>query len=532
MRHAALVAELEACVGDNAVRVVLLTAPRGSGVSSSLSSFAEEVRGWGHRADVVDAERVGVQPGGSVDALLRARLGLGAGLRGNQLLEALDTASPGLEPLAREFLAFAMGHSRDDFQTARLDPKSRWEGALAEVGRWLAAGGGTWAWVIDDAVAVDEESLLLVERLARGAATPGLVVLTVRDDERPIFEPRLKAIRASGRLKELALAPMTAEALAQSFPSTAGASRGVLLTARLLQLSGREGGAPVTTEALVRDLVAQLPTPQKTLLSLLAVVGGRLPVSALEAILGSPQQDVVQALESRLLVRRGATQRCAGADEAWLHFPSLAPLPEDTVSRQWVAAVGSWAERQLCGETRNDALRAVALPQSIRAAEAVKDATRASLAWELSARSGGGAFALRRAELGAQGVRRLVLLRLLAEEELFRGEVQKAVATALSGSRLSVTPPASIPAPWLEATLRGVTDELERWDRLTVEEAQLALELTRAEAISQLGQATETRRAFDARGGAAAEAEAFGDHRRALAAHGAHLGVVRRRDPR
>ena len=140
----------------------------------------------------------------------------------------------------------------------------------------------------------------------------------------------------------------------------------------------------------------------------------------------------------------------------------------------------------------------MALPQSIRAAETAKDATRASLAWELSARNGGGAFALRRAELGAHGVRRLVLLRLLAEEELFRGEVQKSAATALAASRLPLTAPASIPAPWLEATLRGVTDELERWDRLTVEEAQVALELARAEAIAQLGQAAETRRAFDA----------------------------------
>src|SRR4051794_26868802 len=108
MRHAALVAELEACIGDNAVRVVLLTASRGSGLSAALSSFGEEVRSWGHRADVIDAERVGAQPGGAVDALLRARLNIGPGIRGNALLEALDTNSPGLEPLAREFLAFAM----------------------------------------------------------------------------------------------------------------------------------------------------------------------------------------------------------------------------------------------------------------------------------------------------------------------------------------------------------------------------------------------------------------------------------------
>lgn len=497
MRHAALVAELEACAGDNAVRVVLFTASRGSGVSSALSSFAEEVRGWGHRADVVDAERVGVQPGGAVDALLRARMGLSPAVRGHQLLEALDSAAPDREPLAREFLAFAMGFSRDDFQTARLDPKSRWEGALAEAGRWLAAAGGTWAWVIDDALAVDDESLLLVERLVRSAATPGLVVLAVRDDEKQLFEPRLKAIRASGRLKELALPSLTSEALALAFPTTAGAARGVVLTAKLLQVHGREGGLPTTTEALVREVIAHLPAPQQAVLALLGATGGRLPVAAIDAALGAPQHEVVEALEAQLLLRRGPTQRNAGAEEAWLRFPSLAPPAADGATRAWIVAVGAWAERQLWGETRTDSLRAVALPQVIRAAEANKEQTRASLAWELSARSGGGAFALRAAEGGAQGVRRLVLLRLLAEDELFRGEVQKAAATALSGSRLAPSAAVPIPPTWFEATLHGVTDELERWDQLSNEDAQIALELTRAEAISQLGQAAETRRAFE-----------------------------------
>ena len=497
MRHAALVAELEACIGDNAVRVVLLTGSRGSGVSTALASFAEEVRGWGHRADVIAAERVGVQPGGGVDALLRARLGIGPLFRGHTLLEALDTAAPGLEPLAREFLAFAMGFSRDDFQTARLDPKSRWEGALAEVGRWLAARSGTWAWVIDDAVAADEESLLLVERLARGVQTPGLVVLTVRDDERQLFEPRLRAIRASGKLRELVLPTLPAEELALAFPSTASSARGVALTAKLLQLHGREGGPATTTEALVRELVAALPSAQKQLLAALSIAGGRLPVAALDAALGSPQQAHVDALEAKLLLRRGPTQRCAGEDEAWLRFAALAPRADEAATRQWIAAIGAWGERQLWGEGRNDALRGVALPQIIRAAEAVKDTTRASLAWELAARAGGGTFAWRKAESLANGVRRLVLARLLAEEELFRGEVQKAATTAQASARLSPAAGPPIPDAWHEATMGRVTDELERWDRITLEEAQIALELTRAEAVSQLGQAAEPRRAFE-----------------------------------
>lgn len=498
MRHAALVSELEACIGDNAVRVVLLTGSRGSGVSAELSSFAEEVRGWGHRADVVEAERVGVQPGGAVDALMRARLNIAPGVRGSALLEALDSASPGLEPLAREFLCFAMGYSRADFSTARLDVKSRWEGALAEVGRWLAARPGTWAWVIDDALSVDEETLLLVERLARGALTPGLVVLTLFDDEKQLVEPRLKAIRASGRLRELQLPSLSNEALVQAFPTTAAAARGVLLTARLLQLNGREGGAPTTLEGLVRELVAALPEPQKNVLALLGVAGSRLPLSAVETVLGGPQTAAIDALASKLLLRRGPTLRCEGAEEVWLRFPAFPPQVDDATSRQWLTAVGTWAEKLLWGESRNDSMRALSIPHVIRAAEAANDSVRASLAWELSARHGGGPYAWRKAEAGAQGVRRQVLTRLLAEEESFRGDVQKAAVSALTGTRLAFASNGALPPTWRELNLENVSDELERWDRLTPEEAQLALELVRAESSSQLAQATETRRAFEA----------------------------------
>ena len=76
----------------------------------------------------------------------------------------------------------------------------------AEVARWLSDTPGTWAWVLDDAMRADDESLLLVERLARGAQTPGLVVLAVRDDERQGFEARFKAIRSTGKVRELMLA--------------------------------------------------------------------------------------------------------------------------------------------------------------------------------------------------------------------------------------------------------------------------------------------------------------------------------------
>jgi tetratricopeptide (TPR) repeat protein len=497
VRHAALISELEACVGDNGVRVVVFTGPRGGGMSATLQAFAEEIRGRGHRADVIDCERVGVQPGGVVDALLRSRLGLDVATAGQSLLAALDTALPDLDGLAREFLAFAMGLSRDDFQTARLDARSRWEGTLAEVGRWLASSSsGTWAWIFDDAVSADAESLRLVEQLAQGATSPGLVVLAVRDDERALLEPHLRLLRSSGRLRELTLPAFTADELKASFPGSASAARGVVLTARLLQLAGREGGGPTTAEAVVRSLVPQLPDSELTVLSVLSVCGGRLPLSALDAVLGAPQLEVVRGLEARLLVHRGPTLRCEGQDEVWLRFPSLQLELAPAQSRAWLKAIGAWAE-QVLFSGKSPGLRHLAIPQAIRAAEAAGDSLRVSLAWELSARLGGGSFALRKAEAAASGVRRLVLGRMLAEDEAFRGEVQRSISTAQTVSRQSAIGVTTVPAAWLEVITRETPDELERWDRLTSDEATTALELVRAEALSQLGQPTESRRAFE-----------------------------------
>ncbi len=364
-RHAALVSELESTVGDNAVRVVVLHAPRGSGVSHVLRAFVEEVRGWGHRAEFTDAEVVGVQPGGGLDALLRARLQLSAGASSDEVLAAIDRHE-GVEPLAREFLASALGVSRDDFETARLDARSRWEGALSEAGRWLGQGEGAFAWVIDEAMALDAESLGLVHWLAQSARFPGLVVLSLRDEERTVFEARVKSLRMSGRFREIALPPADAETLEASFSRTGRLARGLPLTARLLQLVSREFVLPVTLETALRELHATLNDNERSVLACLQSAGGRLPVEALEAVLGGSQQGPLAELERRLLVRRGATARNSGGEEVWLRFPASVPPVEPARPRAWVNALRLWAEEKLKAGPR-PAYQAMLLPFIIRA---------------------------------------------------------------------------------------------------------------------------------------------------------------------
>ncbi|MGV3619502.1 MAG: hypothetical protein ACO1OB_01725 [Archangium sp.] len=294
-------------------------------MTQTLRSFVEEVRGWGHRAELTDAERVGIQSGGGVDQLLRARLRLDAATHGESLLQSLDERSPDLEPLAREFLASCMGVTRSDFQVARLDVRSRWEGAVAEAGRWLGRGSGAFAWVIDDALSLDAESLALVSWLAQSADFPGLVVLAVRDDERGVFETRLKTLRSTGRLNELQLPALDSEALQAAFPSTARAARGSPLVAALLEASGSETSQAVSLEAAVRLAQQKLTTSELDLLSLLAANGGRLPLEAAGSVLEGEVGETASALQRRLLVHGGPTSRCFGAHEVWLRFPAQAP---------------------------------------------------------------------------------------------------------------------------------------------------------------------------------------------------------------
>lgn len=495
-RHAVLVSELESSIGDNAVRVVVFSAPRGAGMSHVLEAFVEEVRGWGHRAELTDAERVGIQAGGGVDHLLRARLGVEPAMRGEALLQRLDDRSPDLEPLAREFLASCMGLTRPDFQIARLDVRSRWEGAMAEVGRWLSRGTGAFAWAIDDALSLDTESLELVTWLAQSAEFPGLVVLAVRDDERGVFETRLKTLRSTGRIGDFQLAPLDAEAMVAAFPMAARAAKGNPLVARLLTASSSETTHGTSLDAATRIAQQKVTSAQLDLLGLLAVGGGRLPLAAAEFVLGETALDDVRSLQRRSLVRSGATSRCFGAEEVWLRFPTQSVEPSPERAKLWLASLGEWAERQLLSADCGPAQRAFVLPMLIRSAESSGDTARQSLAWELSSRAASSAFGLRRAETLSTGVRRLVLARMHSEDELFRGEAAQAVKTAQTVFRPGVT--SSGPSSWNAVVLRDVSDELERWDLISTEEANLALELARAEALSHLGQASDTQRAFEA----------------------------------
>ena len=165
-------------------------------------------------------------------------------------------------------------------------------------------------------------------------------------------------------------------------------------------------------------------------------------------------------------------------------------------SARWLASLGVWAEHEL----KQDAVRpervGLVLPLLVQAAQAAGDAHRASLALELRHRVEQSLESLSKALEGARGPRRLVLARRVVEERTFRAEVNEAVADAAAALRAIPPGATALPAGWGGLLLRGVEDELERWDLLSLDEATAGIELARAEALAQLGRSAETTRAF------------------------------------
>src|SRR5207253_575741 len=104
---------------------------------------------------------------------------------------------------------------------------------------------------------------------------------------------------------------------------------------------------------------------------------------------------------------------------------------------------------------------------------------------------------LEQAVRNATGVRRLVLLRRIAEVKLFLGQPDAAIAVVVSAGRVVPVQPEPLPASaagWvLGGQQRGVLD---RWEALTVEEAVAALDVVRAESISYLVKKEETQKSF------------------------------------
>ncbi|PZR05989.1 MAG: hypothetical protein DI536_31510 [Archangium gephyra] len=495
------------------VQRVLLSAPEGLGRSHLLSSLT-------------DAIRISPSRGRLTGELLRAFVGHGgddeATFKTIRSAPQLSTLDAERAEVAAELLASLVGVRRHDFRTARLDEDSRREGAFLELARWVsdrARDGLTLA--IDDAHLVDDEGASFLEFLSQREEPLPLVLLVSHDSDATRFSAAFRARRAAwlqgGRWQQLELpTPPRAQVVAMLEAAGAAPERANALATLAHDNPGLALGLHQVTRELATLDVSSLPKTHDGLrlhrvkalgdevlhaCATLSVLGGLAPSGALFAVSPSLPDTLFAAVAPGLVERRheGALELLQLVDPRMA--PSLAMVLPGPQSLGIRLAAGAWAVRTL------EVLPAMHFARFadllVPLASPALDGATASHWYEASAATRAArpdaVARLEQALKSAIGIRRLVLLRRIAEVKLFLGLPDEAIAVVQSAGR---TPsivreqlPESMVGRLLEAQPRG---PLDRWETLSAEEASTALELVRAECVSHLVKKDETQAAFAA----------------------------------
>ena len=509
-----LLERVEAARTSQTLQRVLFSGAEGLGRSHALS----ELTG-------MPLLRVEVSHGGLVSQTLHALLGPTPD--DDATWKAITSAAPlaGLEPeraaVAAELLASLVGIRRADFRTAKLDEDSRREGAFLELARWLTerAQQGGLVLAFDDAHLSDDDGTAFLEVLSQREEPVPLVLVGSHDGDverfTPAFRARREAWLTNPNWARLELSPPPRQAV-ESLLVTAGAPA-ALATNLTAHANGNPGLAlglwalargtenvevaklPRTLDGLRLARVRALGDEAVRACATLAALGGVAPLAALSAVSPQLPLELQPALSAGVVraVRQGTLELCRLADPRMGHSLSTV-LPQAQVLGARLAA-GAWAAQaleqlDLAGFARSaDVLVPLATP-------ALDGVTSSHWYEALAMTKPGRADAvawLEQAVRVAQGVRKLVLLRRIAEVKLFLGQPDAAIVVGASAGRAAPVTHEPLPASaagWvLGGQPRGVLD---RWEALSVEEAMCALDLVRAESVSYLVKKEETQKAF------------------------------------
>ncbi len=478
---------------------VLLGAPEGAGRTSALFRLAERATGEGLKAVTVSLQE---------PDLLRA------------ILRALASAAGIGQPTPEALAALPWLSTRDatarDAATAVLCAALTLEGpftddARQELAAWLAGPGTAVVICLDDAHLADAARLAQVEWLAHALDSVICLLVLSFEEGGPAtgaFSRQLQGWRRDAAWTVLGLSPLnTAQlestllaagvegATAASLAATARGNPGLALG--LVEIVRARGPGntlppPRTFEELRLARLAALGPQPLAVAQALAPLETDVPERLMRLALGGEAQalDTLQAT-GVLVLRSGRLGFADPRVVKALWTQGSGPLG-DAVRE----AMGALARRELESQTHPadlDALVPLALPTLPPGTASIWHEVLANAAadpWAARA-------ALEAALREATGVRRLVLLRRLAEQELAASEPERALAT-LAQSPRATTP--ALSAQHVEILDRLATHPrlpLDRWETLGADEAQAAVELTRAECLSQLVRREETRRAFE-----------------------------------
>lgn len=544
------------------MQVVVVRGGAGTGKSRLVWQLRSQVatRRAG-RVDVVQYDHGERSPAHGLSTLLRARLGVPRGMEPARLLERLARALPADLPgasedqavLTREFFAMALGVMRPDFRIQKLDPRTAWEGARTELLRWMDAACARWPWlvVLEDAQRGDAETAEYLAfavraqaQAARGQVVRGpMLVLTLREEDflpEVPFHPHVERWVREGTATEIRLGELPVDLLAEALVSMAegGAPLEVarevaahtdgnpLFATELMALLREQGrlldpGAlerlelPVTMREVLEARLERVGEVGREVARRAAVLGPAFDRAPLEQIWDRPREQLDQGLAALVeaeVVREGR-RFSEGAELAFrharVHETARARVSPEELAR-WVGRLERWAREKV--HLASPTERMPYLPLLARACGERGAAFERSLWLEVLGRTqqqryrlGASIQAFEAAAEGAEGPRRAVLLRCLADQLLAAGQLDQALEVASRKAAAGGETPAERPAEAMEALRALAPAALDDWEHLGGPEAELALELVRMEALSLLGRTAEALQAVQ---GARARLEA------------------------
>ncbi len=422
--------------------------------------------------------------------------------------------------LAAELVGSLVGIRRQDFRSHRLDEDARREGAFLELARWVTERAMREGLVLafDDAHRCDDDGIAFIELLSQ-QETPMTLCLIVSYDANPerfshAFRARRELWRADPKWAHVAL-ELPAEAAITTMLSDLGASA-TSAQALYTQAKGNpslalglwrywqsqpELAVPELPESLDGLRVARVKLLGEDVAratATLAVLGGVAPLAALSTIdSGLPlalQRAGVAGVVS--FERRGPLEVCRLTDARLV--PGLAAGVSSGQSLGIRVTAGAWAAEAL--EQLEPSAFALVADVLVPLAGPALDGHVTSVwleAWAGLAPGRADAVARLEAALAsAHGVRRLVLLRRLAEVKLFLGHPEGALASLQAASRMAISANQQPRSRALDILASQPLGVLDRWDTLSAPEALLAIEIMKGECLSHLLRREETEKAF------------------------------------
>ncbi len=548
-------AVLADAINQRTLRVLVVSGPAGIG----KSRLVWELRDWVQRQETVyrinviqydHSERL---PAHGLNALLRSRFDLPLNLDEETtlqyLLERMPQQNPFVEAeraaLIPEFFAFVLGLLRDSFHIASMDGKGKWDGAYVEIKRWLEGWATRRPWLIffEDVQKGDAETAAFVEwALHLPWTAPVLFVVTARDEDftpechwhGPVTRWLREGLATELRMRELlpevlapALVVMTEGALSESLARyIAEHTEGNPLFATEVVLLLKEQGLltddahpekmllPGTIREVMEARLERLGMEGKEVVKRGALMGRRFTREAVERIW---QQTLTELdlgfhilLETETIYEE-ASKLLAGEIESVFRHGRLQEAALARIPRQeklkWLEGLELWARTKLeIMGVHWEVAGVMLIPLVARSLEE-RGETREAILWyeglgwlhRKQNRSAEAVEAFRHAfNLAPGGVRRFILGRLIADEQDFVGEFEKSLQTideAVAPLAGSNEPDTGFDRPQARFAAL-ITDPLARAETLSLEAAQLALELTRANALTHLARVAEAQTVY------------------------------------